>query len=578
MKILLLLITVVALLTGCSSSPKVGPHDLKLADFGAVGDGKTDDIVALKNALDALKTAEPGATLHFEPGKVYKLGVREDSMYQIDLTDYADVTVDGHGSMLLSTPKQAFFRIRRSEGVTVKNLVLESDPLSFTQGVVTDINPDEGWFDVEVMAGYAAFPDVEYMKTQYEPLPWGAIMDPSERRIRPGMHDAYRLDRIEQTGPQAYRCFTQGGHKKGIPAIRKGDIYFQPLYFNTIERIKKMGLGDGFGNIRVTHSSDCEVENVIMYSGRSSMTSRMEYNTGPITFDRFQVRFRPGFDDRMVSNWRDGMHCKNNRVGPIIENCYFEGLLDDSINISSDTIMAAKVLSDRQFRLCNWRGVIAWNTDNSSVEVGDPYMAFYPETGEYLGPFVVVEIDPNNHALVTFDKPVPNVVTGRIQRHVDNKATQFYNINVMSDGYIVRNSTFVKQRRDAIRARGTNGLIEGNLVDGVNGNAVMLANDFGHFYEGPFSQNTVIRNNRFLNTEWTPIKAHTAPLNCPNPMVQGIVIEDNEIVVMTEYAIELENVADVVIRNNTIRTADGQVMEQPVKAKNVSNLEMELDE
>lgn len=197
MKILLLLITVVALLTGCSSSPKVGPHDLKLADFGAVGDGKTDDIAALKNALDALKAARPGATLHFEPGKIYKLGVREDSMFQIDLTDYEDVTVDGHGSMLLSTPKQAFFRIRRSEGVTVKNLVLESDPLSFTQGVVTDMNPDEGWFDVEVMAGYAAFPDVEYMKTQYEPLPWGAIMDPNERRIRPGMHDAYRLDRIE---------------------------------------------------------------------------------------------------------------------------------------------------------------------------------------------------------------------------------------------------------------------------------------------------------------------------------------------------------------------------------------------
>ena len=495
-------------------------------------------------------------------------------MYQIDLTDYTNGTVNGHGSMLLSTPKQAYFRIRRCEGVTVKNLVLESDPLSFSQGLVTDMNLDEGWFDVEVMEGYAAFPDVEFMKTQYEPLAWGAIMDPTERRIRPNTHDAYRLDRIEQTGPKAYRCFTQGGHKKGIADIRKGDIYFQPLYFNTIERVKKMGLGDGFGNIRVNYSSNCEVENVIMYSGRSSMTSRLEYNTGRITFDRFQLRFRPGFDDRMVTNWRDGMHCKNNRVGPIIENCYFEGLLDDSINISSDTIMAAEVLSDRQFLLCNWRGVVPWTSDNSSVEIGDPYMAFYPETGDYLGPFTVVAIDPENRALVTFDKPVLNVVTGRIQRHVDNKATQFYNLNVMSDGYIVRNNTFVKQRRDAIRARGINGLIEGNLVDGVNGNAVMLANDFGHFYEGPFSQNTIIRNNRFLNTEWTPIKAYTAPLNCPNPMVQGIVIENNEIVVKTEYAIELENVADVVIRDNTIKTTDGQVMEQPVKAKNVSDLKI----
>lgn len=119
--------------------------------------------------------------------------------------------------------------------------------------------------------------------------------------------------------------------------------------------------------------------------------------------------------------------------------------------------------------------------DSSSVELGDPYMAFYPETGDYLGPFTVVEIDPKNRALVTFDKPVPNVVTGQVRRQVDNKATQFYNVNVMSDGYIVRNCTFRKQRNGAIRTRGINGLIEGNLVDGVNGDAVMLGNDFGNF-------------------------------------------------------------------------------------------------
>jgi hypothetical protein len=52
------------------------------------------------------------------------------------------------------------------------------------------------------------------------------------------------------------------------------------------------------------------------------------------------------------------------------------------------------------------------------------------------------------------------------------------------------------------------------------------------------------------------------------------VIENNEIVVKTEYAIEFDNVADVHIRNNRITSPDGKSQEQLVKAKNVSDLEM----
>lgn len=106
----------------------------------------------------------------------------------------------------------------------------------------------------------------------------------------------------------------------------------------------------------------------------------------------------------------------------------------------------------------------------------------------------------------------------------------------------------------------------------------MLGNDYGNFYEGPFLQNVMIRNNRYIKPDRTPIVAYTAPRNCPNPMVKGIVIENYEIVAKTEYAIELENVADVVIRNNRITSPDGKSMKNPVKAKNVSILEMDLDD
>ncbi len=58
-------------------------------------------------------------------------------------------------------------------------------------------------------------------------------------------------------------------------------------------------------------------------------------------------------------------------------------------------------------------------------------------------------------------------------------------------------------------------------------------------------------------------------------MVKGIVIENNEIVVKTKYAIELENVADVVIRNNRMTSPDGKSLKDLVRVKNVSELEMD---
>ena len=59
---------------------------------------------------------------------------------------------------------------------------------------------------------------------------------------------------------------------------------------------------------------------------------------------------------------------------------------------------------------------------------------------------------------------VLGIVTGQVRSQVDKKATQFYNLNAVSRGFIVRNNTFDKQRRDAMRTRGYDGLIEGNTV------------------------------------------------------------------------------------------------------------------
>ncbi|VGO13001.1 hypothetical protein PDESU_01555 [Pontiella desulfatans] len=564
-----------ALLAGCNSVPTGGDMDLKLADFGAVGDGKTDDIAALVKALDALGNAGPGATLHFEAGKVYKLGVRDDSVYQIDLQELKHVTVDGHGSMILVDPKQAYIRIRRCEGVTVKNLLLENDPLSYTQGEIMATNPEEGWFDIKLMDGYCEFPTDEELATVRPFWPWGAVLDPQERRIRPGMVDHVFTERFEKTGDRTVRLFTKENYKQHISNFRKGDVYFQPLYWNAVERLEGLGMHvsyDASANIIVSQSADCEIENVTMYSGRSAMTSRVEFNTGRITFDGFQVRHRPGFDDRVVTNWRDGMHCKDNRVGPLIENCYFEGMLDDSINIASDTIMVAEVLGENQFRFCNWRGLLTWHRDICAVREGDQFMAYFPPTGEVKGPYTVVKMDEEHPEIITLDQPIEGIVTGQVRAQIDGKATQFYNLNAVSRGFIVRNNTFDKQRRDAMRTRGYDGLIEGNTVRNLAAEGIYLSNEMGNFYEGPFPQNVTIRNNHFSNMHREIIKLQSKTATEPLPLMKNIVVEGNTFVSRVEKPVIIRNVENVTLRNNSFKNEAGEPLKNPVSMHHVKGL------
>lgn len=522
-------------------SQAAGAPVIHIRDHGAVGDGETDDGPAVRKALATAIQGGPGTKLVFDK-RTYRFGPYRGGSSQIELTDVNGLTIEGNGATLLLHPQNGIFSIRRCLNILIRGFVIDFDPLPFTQGTIRAVRADEGVFEFELHAGYPLPPSDAIVKKRLGEggWRWGTVIDPKERHRRWGIPDHYRIASVDAIGGRIYRIKVTPSHKKGLKPVLPGDRFFLPLMLT--EKGERV-----FGeNIAVRESADCILEGITIYSGRSGMNYSINRNEGLITLRNNTITFRPS-SSRLCSTWKDGMHVKDNRVGPLIEGCHFEGMLDDSINISANTAMAINIISPKVFRLMG-----------PAFSASDAVMIFDPQSGKtQMTKVIETKVEGETHT-VTLADSVEDVIVGRKQReHI--KSTHFYNMSYINDGFIVRDCIFKPQRRHAMLVRSPNGIIDNNTIDGVGGAAVWMGNEMGSFYEGPFPQNNIIRNNTIRNTQLTAIHIYTRALNRHARHTSKIRVENNRITVLPEHmAISVRNAAGVELKSNRILDQTGQ--------------------
>jgi hypothetical protein len=533
-KILLMLFVAVAI---AHHSPDARAASIYVNDFGVAGDGKVDDGPAIRKAVDAAIKSGPGAKLIFERN-TYRLGPNKGGNGQIRLIDVDGLTIDGNGSTLLLHPQNGMFDVVKCRDVVIRGFVIDFDPLPFTQGTIHTVEQTKGYFDLELHEGYPLpVPDTT-MKEQLgkDGWCWGTVIDPKERHSRWGIADHYFIDSVNLVGGRTCRIQVAPSCAGKLTPVRSGDRFFLPL------QLTEKGERAFGSNIMVTESTDCMIEDITIYSARCGMNYSINRNEGLITLRNCRITFKPG-STRICTTWKDGMHVKDNRVGPVIEGCYFEGMLDDSI--SANTAMATEIISPTEFRLIG-----------PEFSTADEVMVFNPQTGETRMTKVTKAIADGSDHIVTLADPIEGVVTGRKQREHIN-STHFYNMSYINDGFIVRNCTFKPQRRHALLVRCSNGIFEGNSVDGVAGAAVWMGNEMGSFYEGPFPTNNFIRNNIIRNTQLPAIGiySHTGG---KARLTRNIKVENNTITVLPgTLGISVHDAARVELKGNHILDQQG---------------------
>ncbi len=517
-----ILMCVLALsLCGSGALATRAPADAQfcVTDFGARGDGVTDDGPAIREAVAAAVAAAPGATVVFE-NRRYRLA-KAGAAYHISLEGVKGLMIEGNGAELINSPWNNIFKLEDCEDVTVHGFVVDCDPLPFTQGTITEVDVEAGAFLLEIHDGYDNPVEVYRRIGKTKPnWGWGVCMDPRERKRKPGAIMHFHLKDVTRAkqGSDLLRVQLLDDYRKYAGELELGDRF--------VITMKYGGHGASF---RAVRSRNCRFEDNTIYTAKYGMTHSFSDNLGRIHVKGVKITFRPG-TDRLITTPKDGFHCKHNAVGPIIEDGLYEGMLDDAINISVCPYWVRKDLGNNRYLIAEVE---------FAPRVGDTLMAYRPRPGTITDGLVVQSVEPQPTAkgmrgkwnIVALNKPIPNLGLhqGRDLFPGGREKLAFtglYNIDASGKDYIVRNNVFLAQRRHALLARSSGGVFANNVVDGVGGCGVALNNEIGSFYEGPLPADTVIRDNTFRNTFLDAIKIYA---NGKGAMVRNVTITGNRI-------------------------------------------------
>ena len=141
------------------------------------------------------------------------------------------------------------------------------------------------------------------------------------------------------------------------------------------------------------------MRNISVYASQSLAVGSVASDR--ITVDGMIVERRPG-TDRLLSTNSDGVHCQQNLRGPIIENCRFESMADDSVNIYYYPNTITAVISDTVLRA----------TRHGTIDAGDRLQLFNPVEGRVLAEVDVAAVEdaPEGQYRITLETPVQGCV------------------------------------------------------------------------------------------------------------------------------------------------------------------------
>lgn len=509
--------------------------------------------------------AQAPAKVIFAAGAEYRVAP-ERRIFQ--LSKVSNLELDGNGAtFVITNPTAGFIHLDRCDRVTMRNFVIDYDPLPFTVGTVQTVDLAGGTFTLKADAGMAEFDAPHILKTWL----FGVTLD-SQTPGRMKTSSALVVGAGSALTRDGDLITVPLGNKDALGAFAPGDKYVQFARKDVSELISAENSNELVFLDNTTFASPAS-HYVLLYCSDAKVLGCREL-------------IRPG---RWFGGNADGVHVRSSEIGPWIEGCTFEGIGDDAVAIYSKGIVILEKPSETTLRL---------DLGFFTLRPGSSFVVFDPQAGSPVAENLTVKavtVVPASdrfpaHKLVEFSPGFSrNVVTEFTETSDGNhendekrhearvkdgwKHFQVFDRTAQHHQFMVRRNVMKQVRRFGVIIRAEDGAVENNEFIQNSDSAITLHNEPFFWRNGLHSKNILIQNNIIKDCNFSLSARDKGSINVLIRRVssedqgktwkdipsewrghQGITIRDNSISQWQQRAISVQSANGVEISGNRIET------------------------
>ena len=546
----------------------------------APADSTADATLLIRQAIENAPAGEPlritldAATYRVSAGKAaeefvfvsnHDSGLRRAAFM---LQGRRDVEIDGRGARLvLSGQAMMAFEIGDTTNVTIRNLGIDWDRALYLQATVTAIDTAANSVDIDVLPEcnarlrdgqlefgvFGAGDKVHRAPWQLQParewrqnLAWTHWVDATSGRSLAALEKLQfsawnaRLGRAAETrqlDKNTYRLTNAFARlpTTGAVLVAKGEL---------IPNRQSPA-------IHIARCANVLLENVAVHHA-GGMGLIVE-STSDITLRRFQVR-RAGSSPRLVSTTADATHFVQCKGSILVEDCHFENMLDDSINVHGVHAIVESLLAPDKI------GARLSHFQQLGMEYVAPGERIRLALHKTLLPYaerVVKEVRRVNASYfeLTFTEPVGAVL--KPDSIIENADRQ-------PDLVFRRNTVRNNRARSLLVSTGGRVLIEDNRFEHPSGHVVLIEGDAYVWHESGAVSDVLIRNNDIIASsdaavfKIAPKQPELADAEQEQPPYhRNIRIEENRIATAAGLLVETYRAAGLRFDRNRVRAIEG---------------------